>query len=73
MSFLTGEKRVRAKDVTTPRVAVIGAGAGGICMGAGLRRAGIEDFTIFEQSDGIGGTWHDNIYPGAAVDTAVRL
>jgi cation diffusion facilitator CzcD-associated flavoprotein CzcO len=54
-----------------PRVAVIGAGAGGVCMGAWLRRLGIGDFLIFEQSDGIGGTWHDNTYPGAAVDTSV--
>jgi cation diffusion facilitator CzcD-associated flavoprotein CzcO len=58
-------------EVATPRVAVVGAGAGGICMGAGLRRLGVNDFTIFEQSHGIGGTWWDNVYPGAEVDTAV--
>ncbi len=38
-------------------------------MGATLRRVGIEEFTIFEQSSGLGGTWWDNVYPGAAVDT----
>ncbi len=38
-------------------------------MGVGLRRLGIEHFTIFEQGDGLGGTWHDNVYPGAEVDT----
>jgi cation diffusion facilitator CzcD-associated flavoprotein CzcO len=53
----------------TPRVAVIGAGAGGVCMGVYLRRLGVADFTIFEQSDGLGGTWWDNVYPGAEVDT----
>lgn len=53
------------------RVAIIGAGAGGIAMGAGLRRLGIGDFTIFEQSQGMGGTWFDNHYPGAEVDTPV--
>jgi len=53
------------------RVGVIGAGAAGITMGVALRRLGIADFTIFEQSDGFGGTWHDNIYPGAEVDTPV--
>lgn len=40
-------------------------------MGAKLRMLGISDFTIFEQGNGIGGTWWDNIYPGAEVDTAV--
>lgn len=53
------------------RVAIIGAGAGGICMGVALRREGSCDFTIFEKSDGIGGTWWDNRFPGAEVDTAV--
>jgi cation diffusion facilitator CzcD-associated flavoprotein CzcO len=38
-------------------------------MGAGLRQAGVERFTIYEQSTGVGGTWWDNIYPGAEVDT----
>jgi cation diffusion facilitator CzcD-associated flavoprotein CzcO len=54
-------------------VAVIGAGPGGICMGVSLRRAGVKRFTIYEQSDGIGGTWWDSAYPGAAVDTAQPL
>ena len=57
----------------TPRVAVIGGGAGGIAMGVALRRLGIYDFTIFEQSDGVGGTWWDNTYPGAEVDIPVPL
>jgi cation diffusion facilitator CzcD-associated flavoprotein CzcO len=52
-----------------PRVAIIGAGAGGIAMGVGLRQLGVESFSIFEQSTGLGGTWWDNVYPGAAVDT----
>lgn len=54
-------------------VAVIGAGPGGICMGAGLRRIGVERFTIYEQSDDLGGTWLDSRYPGAAVDTPQPL
>jgi cation diffusion facilitator CzcD-associated flavoprotein CzcO len=61
-----------AKNVPrTPRVAVIGAGPGGLCMGVALRRLGVSEFVIFEQSGGIGGTWWDNSYPGAAVDTPV--
>lgn len=54
-----------------PSVAVIGAGAGGVAMGVRLRMLGVERFTIFEQSDGLGGTWRDNTYPGAEVDTPV--
>jgi cation diffusion facilitator CzcD-associated flavoprotein CzcO len=42
-----------------PTVAILGAGAGGIAMGIKLRRAGY-DFTIYEKSDGVGGTWRDN-------------
>ncbi|MEA2492204.1 MAG: hypothetical protein QOJ29_115 [Thermoleophilaceae bacterium] len=49
-------------------VAVIGAGLGGLGVGAALRHAGIEDFAIFERADDIGGTWRDNTYPGIGVD-----
>jgi cyclohexanone monooxygenase len=52
----------------SPTIAIIGAGAGGLLMGIRLKRAGIDSFTIFERSDGVGGTWRDNAYPGAACD-----
>ena len=29
-----------------------------------LREAGIDDFTILERADALGGTWRDNTYPG---------
>jgi cation diffusion facilitator CzcD-associated flavoprotein CzcO len=51
-----------------PRVAIIGAGFSGIAAGVALRKRGIEDFVIFEQAAGIGGTWWHNRYPGAEVD-----
>ena len=38
-----------------------------------LRRAGFENFTIFEKSSGPGGTWWDNRYPGAEVDVSSHL
>ena len=50
------------------RVAIIGSGFSGIAAAIELRRHGIEDFTIFEQAPGIGGTWWYNRYPGAEVD-----
>jgi cation diffusion facilitator CzcD-associated flavoprotein CzcO len=37
-------------------------------MGAALRRAGIDDFVIYERADDVGGTWRDNTYPGVGVD-----
>ncbi|MFU8877577.1 MAG: flavin-containing monooxygenase, partial [Wenzhouxiangellaceae bacterium] len=55
------------------QVAIIGAGFGGIGLGARLRRAGIEDFLIFERADGVGGTWWTNRYPGCACDVPAHL
>lgn len=55
-----------------PRVAVLGAGAGGLAMAVKLRRAGY-DFTLYERSDGVGGTWRANSYPGAACDVPSHL
>src|SRR5262249_52409409 len=54
------------------KIAIIGAGAAGISMGIALRRAG-HDFTILERSPGVGGTWHDNVYPGAGCDVPSHL
>ena len=50
------------------RVAVIGAGMSGILAGIRLRQAGIP-FTIFEKNGDVGGTWWENTYPGARVDS----
>jgi cation diffusion facilitator CzcD-associated flavoprotein CzcO len=52
----------------TRQVIVIGAGLSGLCMGIKLRERGIRDFLILEKSPGVGGTWHDNRYPGACCD-----
>ncbi len=54
-------------------VLVVGAGFAGICAGKKLLDAGIHDFLIVEKSAGIGGTWWDNTYPGAACDVASHL
>ena len=50
------------------RVAIVGAGFSGIAMAIALRREGIEDFTIFERAEDLGGVWFHNTYPGAACD-----
>jgi cation diffusion facilitator CzcD-associated flavoprotein CzcO len=49
-------------------IAIIGAGLSGIGMAIALRRAGLEDFVIFERAGDVGGTWRDNTYPGIGVD-----
>ncbi len=56
-----------------PRIAIVGAGMSGICMGAMLSRAGIRDFTVFEKADRVGGTWRENTYPGIACDVPSRF
>jgi len=50
------------------KVVVIGAGPGGICTGIKLKEAGYDDFVILEQTDGVGGTWRVNSYPGCRCD-----
>lgn len=50
------------------RVAVVGAGLGGIAAAVKLKRAGVEDFTVFEKAAGPGGVWWQNTYPGCEVD-----
>jgi len=55
------------------RIAIIGAGPGGLCMGIRLKDAGFEDFTILEKADGVGGTWYHNRYPGCACDIPSHL
>ena len=62
-----------AAGSTTPRVAIVGTGFGGMGMAARLKQAGIHTFTVFEKSDGVGGTWRDNTYPGAACDVPSHL
>ena len=56
-----------------PRVVIIGAGFGGLGAARALRQQGIEDITILERADEIGGVWRDNTYPGAACDVPSPL
>ena len=48
-------------------VVVVGAGMSGLLAGYRLKKAGLS-FTIVERSSDVGGTWHDNVYPGCRVD-----
>jgi 4-hydroxyacetophenone monooxygenase len=52
-------------------VVVIGAGMGGLNAAVQLKRAGIP-YTVLEKNTGVGGTWFENRYPGARVDSPSR-
>lgn len=58
--------------MTAVRVAVVGAGFAGIAMARRLAGSG-ESFVVLERRPGIGGTWHDNRYPGVACDVPAHL
>ena len=71
-----GAARSSGQGSSTPRpptIAILGAGAAGLCMGIQLKKAGISSFTIFEKSERLGGTWFDNHYPGAGCDVPSHL
>ena len=53
----------------TFRVAVIGAGMSGLAAAHRLRQAGL-DVVVLEKNDDVGGTWHENRYPGCRVDVS---
>ncbi|MGN2636893.1 flavin-containing monooxygenase [Nocardia takedensis] len=55
------------------KVAVIGAGFGGIGMGVALKQAGYDDFVILEKGDRVGGVWRENTYPGCDCDVPSHL
>lgn len=55
------------------KVAIIGAGFGGIAMAIRLQQQGIHDFILLEKGHEFGGTWRDNQYPGAACDVQSHL
>lgn len=53
------------------RVACIGAGASGLCLGYKMGKQMVPDsweLTLFEKNHHFGGTWLENTYPGVACD-----
>src|SRR5271156_65661 len=54
-------------------ILIIGAGFAGLGMAIRLKQAGIDDFTILEGAERLGGTWRDNTYPGIACDIPSHL
>lgn len=71
--YLPGRILALTRRRPSPRVVIIGAGFGGLAAAVALRRKGIDDLTIIESADGVGGTWRRNTYPGAACDIQSHL
>jgi hypothetical protein len=66
----TIDREPRFDEVT---VALIGGGFSGLCVGARLKQAGIDDVRIIEVGGDFGGAWYWNRYPGAMCDTAAMI
>ncbi len=60
-------------SVTRTAVLIIGSGFSGLGMAVSLKREGRHDFLVLERAAGVGGTWRDNTYPGAACDIQSHL
>jgi 4-hydroxyacetophenone monooxygenase len=71
---ISTEPRVEAPVDVPPgfSVLIVGGGVSGLTMGLKLSQMGIP-FTILEKNAEIGGTWYENRYPGAGVDTPSAL
>lgn len=62
------------KDHANAAVVIIGAGISGMCTAIDLiKQNNCKNFIILEKSSGVGGTWHDNKYPGACCDVWSQL
>jgi cation diffusion facilitator CzcD-associated flavoprotein CzcO len=55
------------------RFVIIGAGMAGILAAIRLREAGLDDFSVYEKGERVGGTWRENTYPGIACDVPSHL
>ena len=66
-------RAARGRGRPTPSVVIVGGGLSGLAAGIQLLRSGVSTFSIIEQSDGVGGTWRDNTYPGSACDVPSHL
>jgi cation diffusion facilitator CzcD-associated flavoprotein CzcO len=62
-----------AGELRDVRVAIIGAGFGGLGVAIKLREAGFDDFVVLERDEALGGTWWANTYPGCACDVPAHL
>lgn len=55
------------------KVVVVGCGFSGLCAIISLLKLKQQDIICLERRDDVGGTWHDNTYPGCACDVPSNL
>ncbi|TKA75336.1 hypothetical protein B0A55_05556 [Friedmanniomyces simplex] len=68
------EVPVGNKNHANAAVVIIGAGIAGMCTAIDLiKRNNCRNFIVLEKSAGLGGTWHDNKYPGCCCDVLSTL
>jgi cation diffusion facilitator CzcD-associated flavoprotein CzcO len=60
-------------EVRTVKLAIVGAGFGGLGAAIRLLDSGERDFVILERASQLGGTWRANTYPGCACDVPSHL
>jgi cation diffusion facilitator CzcD-associated flavoprotein CzcO len=78
---MTTPASVRRPDPVLPRalpahirIAIVGTGFSGLGAAIALSNAGYgDDLLLLERRSGVGGTWHDNSYPGCRCDVASNL
>lgn len=63
---------LQPESTTSMNAVVIGAGVAGMLISTQLAEAGIEHI-VLEKNDEVGGSWYENHYPGAGVDTPSYL
>jgi cation diffusion facilitator CzcD-associated flavoprotein CzcO len=61
------------RSLRSPAIVIIGSGFAGLGMAIQLKRNGFHDFVVLEKSEALGGTWHDNTYPGCACDVPSHM
>ncbi len=64
--YVTPTRRDPVRDHVD--VVVVGAGLGGLMLGAYLREAGLERVRLVDAAGDVGGVWYWNRYPGAMCD-----
>src|SRR5207248_7321947 len=55
------------------RIAIVGAGFGGLGAAIRLKQRGMHEFVVLERREDVGGTWYDNTYPGCQCDIPSNL
>ncbi|KAB2931350.1 MAG: NAD(P)/FAD-dependent oxidoreductase [Leptonema illini] len=63
----------KSEERRKPSVIIIGAGMTGILMTIKLKQMGIDEITILEKKEKVGGTWRENTYPGVACDIPAHM